>query len=237
MAFVYYGVIIAIGIIFSANQDMDNNEDDNNIHGKALYDFDYSAIFISASSEIFGLIVVLYTIDRYGRIATQTVAYLLGGGSFLLLSLAVSPEAHRSWLIALSFFTRMAMMAAFCTTWVSTSELFSTKIRATGHGVSNAMARLGGFVCPYIISERTPIIYVGWCIFAACIVVASVSWHLPETAGQSLGNEQEKSNTGRSQRSTRLCTCYMLATNFFSLMNFCDKTMCSVGPSIFRRMR
>lgn len=94
MAFVYYGVIIAIGIIFSANQDMDNNEDDNNIHGKALYDFDYSAIFISASSEIFGLIVVLYTIDRYGRIATQTVAYLLGGGSFLLLSLAVSLEAH-----------------------------------------------------------------------------------------------------------------------------------------------
>ena len=193
MAFVYYGVIIAVGIIFSEYQDLDDNDnDDNNINGLGAYDFDYSAIFISASSEIFGLMVVLYTIDRYGRIATQTAAYLLGGGACLLLALAVTLEAHRSWLITLSFFARMAMMAASCTTWVSTSEIFSTEIRTTGHGVSNAMARLGGFFCPYIISEQTPIQYVGWCIFAVCLVSAGFSWYLPETAGQSLGEGVER---------------------------------------------
>lgn len=192
MAFVYYGVIIAVGIIFSEYQDMGNNMDDDNNNGKGAYDFDYSAIFISASSEIFGLILVLSTIDRYGRVATQTTAYVLGGISCLVLAFAVTLDAHRSWLIVLSFFARMAMMAASCTTWVSTSEIFSTEIRATGHGVSNAMARLGGFFCPYIISEQTPIHKVGWCIFAVSMVSASFSWYLPETAGQSLGEGVER---------------------------------------------
>jgi hypothetical protein len=74
-----------------------------------------------------------------------------------------------------------------CTTWVSTSEILSTEIRATGHGSANAMARLGGFFCPYIINETTPLNAIGIFIFAISVLTAKIAWQLPETAGISMG--------------------------------------------------
>eukprot|EP00980_Cylindrotheca_fusiformis_P006154 scaffold1319_cov126-Cylindrotheca_fusiformis.AAC.43 len=103
LSFLYYGVIIAVTIVFSVHLEDDDDQEGN-------YDFDYGAIFISASAEIFGLIVVLFTIDRYGRISTQSVAYLIGGGSCLLFLLAASTNASRIILLILAFLTRMAMM-------------------------------------------------------------------------------------------------------------------------------
>lgn len=207
MAFLYYGVIIAVGIIFSEYSDQDENNG-------AGYDFDYSAIFISASSEVFGLLLVLYTIDRHGRILTQTTAYVTGGITCLLLGLAAGADAPRSWLIALSFVARMAMMAASCTTWVSTSEILSTEIRATGHGVANAMARLGGFFCPYIISEHTPIHRVGGFMFAVSVVTASFAWYLPETTGQSLGEGVERKDRKKQLQAQQEGTTPVAATGY-----------------------
>ena len=58
---------------------MEQDEYGDNYNIPAEYDFDYTAILISASAEIFGLLVVLYTIDRWGRIPSQTTAYWAGG--------------------------------------------------------------------------------------------------------------------------------------------------------------
>jgi putative MFS transporter len=153
-----------------------------------LYEFDYSAIFISASAEIVGLILVLFTVDRWGRVVTQTSTYLLGGVSCLLLGFcAYNPDSSRTLLVILAFLSRMAMMGASCTTWVSTSEILSTDIRATGHGAANAMSRFGGFFCPYIITQGTSLRWIGSFIFIVSLVTALFSWHLPETAGKALG--------------------------------------------------
>jgi len=207
LAFLYYGVIIAVSIVFTVHEVAEN--------GEGSYDFDYSAIFISASAEIFGLLVVLFTIDRYGRIPTQTTAYLMGGGSCLLLTLAAAADSPRYLLLILAFMSRMAMMGSSCTTWVSTSEILSTEIRATGHGAANAVARLGGFFCPYIISDHTPIHWIGIFIFTVSVVTASVSWFLPETAGQSLGEGKERSKQkllqqSQADSSTQLATGYQI---------------------------
>jgi MFS family permease len=179
LAFLYYGVIIAVSLVFSVH-DVDEN-------GEGGYEFDYSAIFISASAEILGLLLVLMTVDNWGRITTQTATYLGGGFSCLILGFMAYAEAPRAMLLFLAFVARMFMMGASCTTWVSTTEILSTDIRATGHSAANAMGRMGGFFAPYIITEGNSIRVIGVVMFIVSIVTATISLQLPETQGKALG--------------------------------------------------
>ena len=192
LAFLYYGVILAVSIVFSTHEDKDENGEGGS------YDFDYPAIFISASSEIVGLIIVLCTVDSWGRVMTQVSTYLVGGLACLVLGFTAHAEnAPRAVLILIAFIARMAMMGASCTTWVSTSEIFSTDVRTSGHGTANAFARLGGFFCPYIITDGTPLRLIGLCMFGVSIVTASISWNLPETAGMALGSIHTDQSSGK----------------------------------------
>lgn len=187
LAFLYYGAILAVSIVFSdVAQEGGGAGDDGEAES---FNFDYPAIFISASSEFVGLLLVLGTIDRWGRIPTQTFTYILGGISCLLLGYAAHFGASRWVLVTVAFVARMAMMGATCTTWVSTSEILTTEIRTTGHGWANAMARIGGFFCPFIISERNGLNIIGLFLFAVSCVAAAVVWHLPETSGHKLGSD------------------------------------------------
>jgi hypothetical protein len=193
LAFLYYGAILAVSLVFTDVEQGENGQDGS-------YGFDYQAIFISASSEIFGLCLVLATIDRWGRIPTQTFTYVLGGISCLMLGYAAHFGASRPVLMALAFVARMAMMGATCTTWVSTSEILTTDIRATGHGWANAMARIGGFFCPYVISERNSMDHIGLFLFIVSCVAAAVVWQLPETSGQKLGGSDQMQSTSNNDR-------------------------------------
>ena len=63
------------------------------------------------------------------------------------------------------------------------------------------MARLGGFFCPYVITEGTPMGVIGLSMFAVSIVTALLSWNLPETAGKALGevNAETDPTTKKNQ--------------------------------------
>ena len=195
LGFLYYGVILAVSIVFTegGNQEEDANQqhqfyDDDIQCVVAPYDFDYMAIFISASAEIFGLLAVLYTIDSFGRIKSQSVSYIIGGLSSLLLGLSVQYGLPRPVLIIFAFLSRMAMMASSCTTWVSTSEILVTEIRATGHGAVNALARMGGFLCPYFITDSNSPIFIGTLVFVMAMGTSACTAYLPETAGKAMGD-------------------------------------------------
>jgi MFS family permease len=179
LQFLYYGVIIAVSLVFSVH-DVDAN-------GEGGYEFDYSAIFISASSEILGLVLVLMTVDKWGRIPTQTFTYLGGGFSCLIFGFMAYAEAPRGTLLFLAFVARMFMMGATCTTWVSTTEILSTGNRATGHSAANAIGRMGGFFAPYIITEGNSIRVIGVVMFIVSIFTAMIAWQLPETQGKAMG--------------------------------------------------
>jgi MFS family permease len=179
LQFLYYGVIIAVSLVFSVH-DVDAN-------GEGGYAFDYSAIFISASSEILGLVLVILTVDNCGRITTQTITYLGGGLSCLMLGFMAYAEAPRGTLLFLAFVARMFMMGATCTTWVSTTEILSTGNRATGHSAANAIGRMGGFFAPYIITEGNSIRVIGVVMFIVSVLTAMISWQLPETQGKAMG--------------------------------------------------
>ena len=210
--FLYYGVIIAVSLVFTS--DGAENDDyvaddvaDDNEQNIASYDFDFGAIFVTASAEIFGLIAVLGTIDSIGRIPSQTIAYLIGGiSTFILGILCVYWEGNdndetfrRTSLIILAFISRMAMMASSCVTWVSTSEMLSTEIRSTGHGAANAMARLGGFIAPFIITEGNSLGIIGGLVLLVSLLTAECANKLPETAGRPMGDISDSGSSLSNQ--------------------------------------
>ena len=205
------------------NNNNNNGNDNGNGNGgssSSSYDFDYTAIFISASSEIVGLIVVLSTIDTFGRIPSQTTSYRMGGLATFLMGIVYyyyctisnnndnngdgnsdtnEDSYYRYVLIGLAFLARMAMMGATCTTWVSTSEILPTEIRSTGHGTANAMARLGGFISPYLITEGPSLVLMGGIVLFISFLTAECASRLPETAGHALGDSTSSNrNTSSS---------------------------------------
>ena len=149
LAFMYYGAIIAVSIVFSTIQNDESG--DNN---QKSFNFDYGAIFITSSSEIVGLTLAILMVDRMGRVQTQIWTYTMGGLCLLLLGIldfyvgedvtdGVDQErgvALRLYLIFFAFLSRMFIMGATSVTWLHTAELLPTRFRATGHG-------LGKFLC------------------------------------------------------------------------------------------
>lgn len=159
----YYGTILTVTRVFDADAVEGADEPGGTPN------FDYQAIFISASAEIIGLFTVINTIDSIGRIPSQVMAYI-GGGTFLFLLSMFAGTANNTTLTVLAFFARAFEMMGSCVTWVrsslehwspvqmmfmpdltrltrhphlliqvSTAEILTTDIRTTGHSAANAM--------------------------------------------------------------------------------------------------
>jgi hypothetical protein len=172
----YYGAIITVSIVFSKGSDGDgvddDDDDDDDDDTGGGYDIDYSAIFISSSAEVIGLAIAILAVDRFGRVPTIFWTYLLGGLCILVLGLfdysiggdntvdgetSESPEqseqeVERRHLIFFAFLSRMFIMSATSVTWLHTSELLPTEIRATGHGLGVSNAIFWFFYCALCMS-------------------------------------------------------------------------------------
>jgi hypothetical protein len=172
----------------------------------SAYTFDYGAVAASASAEIAGTTLVLLTVDRIGRVPSQAAAYALGGISVFLLcwTASGSAEPSRTALVLAAFCARLFFMAATCTTWVSTAEIFPTHLRTTGHGTCNAVGRLGGAASPLLLinvfgafnngnqgGDPSPspqsLRGTGIALLVVSLTTAWSTWHLPETAGRAMG--------------------------------------------------
>lgn len=201
-AFSYYGVIMTVTNIFG-------NADEENEGGKEE-SFDYGAILISSCAEIVGTAIVIFLVDRIGRVPTQVSAYTIGGVVVFLLCY-FADTSSRSILITLAFIARVAEMSGSCVTWISTAEIYPTEIRSTGHSATNAVARLGGFVMPYILSGVASLQNVGFIMLFIHICTALSASRLPETKGFELGHapltsEDRKSNGHDNSTTHELAT-------------------------------
>ena len=100
-------------MVFSANGD-EFVADENEV---GQYSFDYTAIFTSAVSEIFGTTIVILMVDRLGRIPSQVITYVCGGiCMFAFCYLASRGDgSSRSSLVVTSFLARMFFMGGACT--------------------------------------------------------------------------------------------------------------------------
>jgi MFS family permease len=178
-AFAYFGTILATTRVFE-------DDTDEAGQGDAAPTFNFSAIFISCTAEIVGLTFVIFTVDSYGRIKSQMLFYTLGGLCVFALCLPAL-VGKVGMLTFIAFCARMCEMGASCLTWVMTSEVLTTDIRTTGHSAANAVARVGGFVSPYIVEGDTDLLRAGVIILAVHVVTVFAVSCIPETKGRPLG--------------------------------------------------
>jgi len=168
----YYGSILTIARIFSTDDDDDSDDDD--------LSFDYTSITISASSEIIAVTIMLYVVDKYGRVMSQVFSYALGG--MLVFSLCLLESYVPSGLSAtLAFMSRVAAFCAVTVTDVAAAELFGTEVRTAGHSSANALAMIGGVIIPFIVESEIPLSIVGAIILFVNIATIVLVLRTPET--------------------------------------------------------
>jgi hypothetical protein len=108
--FTYYGVILYISRVF---------ESDDRVDGVKECNFDYAAIFMSAMSEILGVVVTALMIDEWGRVGTQAALYAGAGTAVFLLGLPIPIVT----LKVVAVFARLTIMGANSATWVATVSI------------------------------------------------------------------------------------------------------------------
>lgn len=179
----YYGTILAVTRIFDEDaMNSAQNQDGEEPH------FNYRAIFISASAELFGLIIVIHTVDSLGRIPSQVMSYIFGGVCLFTLSMVSTVTSSSALLTILSFLARAFEMMGSCVTWISTAEILTTDIRTTGHSAANAMGRTGAFVSPYLVGTNNSMQTVGSIMLMIHLLTAYFAYNLPETRGREIGH-------------------------------------------------
>ena len=137
-----------------------------------------------------GYILAILFMDKIGRKAIQITGFVVMGTAFLLMG--IIPEVVKNFQIFLILYGTSYFFTEFgpnTTTFVIPSELFPTRYRATGHGFSSGMAKLGAFLGVLlfpIVKDHFGIngTFILVSVFAFLGVVTTLV--LPESKGKSL---------------------------------------------------
>lgn len=183
--FLHFGTILVVTLVFS------RTHAENIGHGK--YSFDYGAIFSNSPADLVGTTLVMFLMNKIGRIRTQVISFLCGGVSIWILchyaaSSLDDPAKNRWQKIVASFLARLFYTGGACAAWVSTSEILTTDIRTTGHSFANASGRLGALVSSYLLTKSFPVI--GAVLFLLSLMTAFTTSQLPETSGKRMGTTE-----------------------------------------------
>jgi MFS transporter, PHS family, inorganic phosphate transporter len=173
--FTYYGIVLFVSRLFTATAD------DLLYSGStAVCTFDYESLFINASAELLGVFLTSLVIDPWGRTRTQAAFYALAGISVLLMGLELPSQALLPYI---SMVARLGAMGASCATWVATSELYPTEMRATGHSICSSLAKLGSFMVPYLVVSSVDFSTIGLTLAFVNFIASAVAFALPDTTG------------------------------------------------------
>eukprot|EP00850_Spirogloea_muscicola_P022001 SM000272S10268 [mRNA] locus=s272:77375:84322:+ [translate_table: standard] len=126
----------------------------------------YRDVLIASCAEVPGLVLALFTVDRFGRKATLMAQ--LGAFAVVILPLAV-PGLPEVLAVMVLFVARAFIMGSSSVIWVYSPELFPTPVRATGVGLASSGGRVGGFLCPFVAVGL-----VNNCRLALAVIVFSV---------------------------------------------------------------
>ena len=113
--FCYYGIILLVTRVYSSGSGGEVSD----------VSFDFASIFVSACSELAGVTLTALIVDRWGRVSTQSLMYLMTGVALVVLSF-LKAKSSSFTITAISFISRMSAMSSSSATWVATPELYST---------------------------------------------------------------------------------------------------------------
>ncbi|KAH8306182.1 hypothetical protein KR018_003604, partial [Drosophila ironensis] len=147
----------------------------NNLGGNQLVNF-----MVSGAVEIPGYVLLLFTLNRWGRRSILCGTMLIAGLSLLA---TIFVPSDMNWLIiACAMIGKMAITSSYGTIYIFTAEQFPTVVRNVGLGASSMIARVGGILAPYLkllgeIWRPLPLIICG----VLSLTAGLMSLLLPET--------------------------------------------------------
>ena len=189
MDFAYYGNTVSSPLVISALHA------NHTILQKTLTELMIFAVF-----AVPGYAVAALTMDRLGRKTIQVLGFAMMGITFGLLALIPNVE-NLVWPFLLIygfsyFFTEFGPNA---TTFVYPSEIFPVKVRTTGHGISAAMGKIGGFLgvftFPFFMHWHGLRAAEGAAAMVSIFGLIATVLLLPETKGKSLEELSEEPMT------------------------------------------
>lgn len=148
----------------------------------------FTNFILSAAVEVPAVVLGMVGMDWMGRVLLLTGCQLVGGLACILAGLLQPP-----YVMPLSLIGKFASSIVFLIVYLYTAEIYPTQVRGKGLALTATMARIGGFIAPYIsgIGVKNP--SLPFLIFGGSAVVGGVvSIMLPETKGVKLPETVEE---------------------------------------------
>ena len=176
----YYGNTVSSPLVLSALNS------DHTLLQKTLTQLGIFAIFAAP-----GYAVAALTMDRLGRKTIQVLGFGMMAVTFSLLALI--PNLQKMvipFLIIYGFSFFFTEFGPNATTFVYPSEIFPVRVRTTGHGITAAMGKLGGFfgvfAFPFLLHWKGLLGAESAATIASLLGLVVTVTMLPETKGKSL---------------------------------------------------
>jgi PHS family inorganic phosphate transporter-like MFS transporter len=176
----YYGNTVSSPLVLTALNS------DHTLLQKTLTELGIFAIFAAP-----GYAVAALTMDRLGRKTIQCIGFAMMAVTFGLL--AFIPNLQKMaipFLIIYGFSFFFTEFGPNATTFVYPSEIFPVQVRTTGHGVTAAMGKLGGFfgvfAFPFLLHWKGLLGAESAAAIASILGLIVTVFMLPETKGKSL---------------------------------------------------
>ncbi|MGH3421679.1 MAG: MFS transporter, partial [Streptosporangiaceae bacterium] len=137
-----------------------------------------------------GYLLAIARMDRFGHRRLQLVGFIMMGACFAVIGLVPGmTTAVVPFLIAYGISYFFTEFGPNVTTFVLPGELFPTRVRATGHGISAGVGKLGAFIGVFLF----PVLQSSFGLRGTLLLTAGISvlgalltLVLPEPAGRSL---------------------------------------------------
>jgi MFS transporter, PHS family, inorganic phosphate transporter len=176
----YYGNTVSSPLVLSALNS------DHTLLQKTLTQLGIFAVFAAP-----GYAVAALTMDKLGRKTIQASGFIMMTVTFSLL--AFIPNLQKMalpFLIIYGFSFFFTEFGPNATTFVYPSEIFPVQVRTTGHGITAAMGKLGGFfgvfAFPFLLHWEGLLGAESAAAIASAIGLVVTLTMLPETKGKSL---------------------------------------------------
>ena len=145
---------------------------------------------IFAVAAVPGYLLAIARMDRIGHRRLQLIGFALMGACFAVIGLVPGmTTAVVPFLLAYGISYFFTEFGPNMTTFVLPGELFPTRLRATGHGISAGVGKLGAFIGVFLFPFLQDILGLrGTLLLTAGISVlgALLTLILPEPAGRTL---------------------------------------------------
>ncbi|KAF9295607.1 Inorganic phosphate transporter pho84 [Mortierella antarctica] len=153
-------------------------------------------VIIVLLGAIPGYWFTVFTIERLGRIKIQVLGFVMSCILFCILGFAYTPIKDKSPVLFVALFAITQFFQNFgpnATTFIIPGEVFPTRWRSTGHGISAGMGKLGAIVAQVGFSRLKDVgglnagIPTLLQIFALFMFIGLLFTYLvPETKGKTL---------------------------------------------------